>query len=772
MMRTWVDPFIGIYSGQCLCGPYLPYSLVRLGPDTIVGRQSTNGYGYGVDGRIARFSHTHVSGTGGPSRYGNVGFTPFIGPVDAWRSSPLAYHPQDEYAEPGYYAVSLQPEAIRAELTVTPHVGVHRYTFPAGTGGAHLLIDAGAVIQWEEMAPIPVLPGDKPGEWTQEYTGASVGGSIEWLSPTDLVGRADCQGGWGHNYPYSVFFALHFDQPARAQQCAVGMDRVSGPIAVGPQSKAIATFRLPDDPAEQPLCVQAWVGISYASLAHACASLAREVGSDHAQATTSPRQSSRHESTASAQAESFSPTLSFLPFDHVRTAAAATWDQALTAITVKGGSVEQRTLFATLFTRLVCMPTDLGIDDEHSLWHSGTRQFTDFYCFWDSVRNANQLISLFDPEREAAFLLAALDIAEHRGWLPDAWIAGHYGVSQGGSTIDILFCEAALKGLPGLTRQDYQRALAFMRKNALVPSPDPVHFGRDLRDQDREPPLAYISTDVPRFSASKHLEYCYQDWCAGTLAAWLGESEVAEAAYARASNVWKLWRDDLRCFAPRQPDGSWLTPFDPDQVKQQPRLVPYFYEATGRQWSFQVFHDFAGLVRRHGGPEAFVEVLDAFFAQGHYIQKETLLHIPYLYHYAGRPDKSAERVRALLARAYHATRNGLSDDEDMGCQSGWYLWSTMGLYPVMGQDLYLITAPTFTEIQIKLGNSGKHLLIQAPEAGPAYGYVAEVRLNGVPLQRSWLHHAEIAQGATLTFTLSPSPTSWGYGMTPPILPLS
>src|SRR4249920_1185954 len=91
----------------------------------------------------------------------------------------------------------------------------------------------------------------------------------------------------------------------------------------------------------------------------------------------------------------------------------------------RGGTHEQKMLFYTLFSRLLCMPSDLGIDDEYSSWHSGVRQFTDIYCLWDSVRNANALLSLFDPHMEVAILNSLLDIADHVGWLPDAWIAEH-----------------------------------------------------------------------------------------------------------------------------------------------------------------------------------------------------------------------------------------------------------------------------------------------------------------------------------------------------------
>jgi putative alpha-1,2-mannosidase len=175
----------------------------------------------------------------------------------------------------------------------------------------------------------------------------------------------------------------------------------------------------------------------------------------------------------------------------------------------------------------------------------------------------------------------------------------------------------------------------------------------------------------------------------------------------------------------------------------------------------------AGLIARHGGSEAFVRHLDEFFDEGYYSSKETMLHIPYLYIYAGRPDKTAERVRICLEKYFHPTRNGLSDNEDMGCQSAWYMCSTMGIYPIMGQDLYLLSSPLFKRTEMMLGTSGNRLVIEAPEAGPDRPFVRSVTLNGKPLDRAWLTHHEIAHGATLHFKLANSPGEWGMKELPP-----
>ncbi len=704
MLSTLVDPFIGVDGqGNCLCGPYLPFSLVRLGPDTLAPQPTS---GYRSNRPFVRFSHTHVSGTGGGGRYGNVGVIPFLGLP---RLELDGYERGEEQAQLGYYSVKLLPSHIKVELTVTPRVGIHSYTFPENQD-ANILLDLGAVIQAHS-------------DWLPENELAySIGGFVEWITETEVVGRADLQGGWGHRFPYSIYFYARFDIPTKQRIVANHTGIVKMPIAVGPNCKAVAHFGAAQE-------VVMHVGISYVSIAKARASVDREVGQKD--------------------------------FATLRNEATAIWDKALSSIQVEGGSNEQKTLFYTLFSRLLCMPSDLGIDDEQSSWLSGMRHFTDFYCLWDSVRNANSLISVFNPELEVAFLNCLLDVAEHIGWLPDAWIAGHSAQIQGGSSADILFCEAALKGLKGI---DYAKALLYMRKNNEVESPDPWLYGRHLQDYRN---LGYVSTNVERSSVSRHLEYTYQDWCIGMLAEHLGQHEIAQRYFSSSRKVWNLWREDIHFFAPRNPDGNWTTPFDPASNIQQMWRDPYFYEGTSWQWSFNVQHDFAGLIARHGGNEGFIQHLDEFFERGYYSSKETMLHIPYLYIYAGRPDKTAERVQTCMQRYFAPTRDGLSDNEDMGCQSAWYMCSAMGLYPIMGQDLYLLAPPIFTRTQVALGTSGNVLVIETPDANQEKPYIGAATLNGKPLDRAWLRHSEIAQDATLHLELSATPTTWGTQDPPP-----
>lgn len=706
----YVNPFIGVDGeNNCLCGPYLPNSIVRLGPDTLPPHLS---HGYDSTRPIIRFSHTHVSGTGGGGRYGNVGITPFSGPL---RFAADPGGKEEEFASAGYYSVRLMPSHIKAELTSTPRTGCHRYTYPEGAS-VNLLVDGAAVIQ---------VGGDNPGN----STGLSTGGYLEIVSAYEVTGRADLRGGWGHEFPYSVYFFISFDKPMENWMLAdAGGVRLRSSVD-GPNCKAALNFGACGG-------LEVKTGISYVSVGKARASVEREAEAG---------------------------------FDAIRQEAERIWEEKLSRVTVEGGSEEHTSLFYTLLTRLFCMPSDLGIDDENFAWESGVRHYTDLYALWDSVRNANSLITLLDPALERNILNCLLDIADHTGWLPDAWIMGHSAMIQGGSSADILLCEAALKKLGGI---DYRKALKQMRKNNEVKSPDTWLYGRHLDDYLS---LGYLSTKVKKNCVSRHMEYAYQDWCIGRLAEALHEEAIAEEYYGSSGKLWNLWREELRCFAPRLPGGEWVESFDPASCLPDSWNDPYFYEGTSWQWSFSTHHDFSGLIERHGGKEAFVTHLDRFFDEGHYYSKETMLHIPYLYIYAGRPDKSADRVRECLGKYFRAARDGLGDNEDMGCQSAFFICSSMGLYPLMGQDIYFLVPPVFGKTTMLLGEGEEQIPFvievrgdNVPEtSGPRYIISAEI--NGSKLDRAWLRHEEIAGGGKLTLTLGAEPGEWGK--TPPPSPL-
>ncbi|MDC3123178.1 GH92 family glycosyl hydrolase [Gammaproteobacteria bacterium] len=693
-----VNPFIGVDGpGNTLCGPYTPFGLVRLGPDCLPPHPTN---GYRSDRPLQGFTHTHVSGTGGEGRFGNLRVVPYLGAPD---DIPEGFERSEEIAAVGLYGVCMSPGNIWVELTSTPRCGICRFSFPEGNE-ANILIDAGAVHQFHPLRTATCLYAE-----------------IQWISNSAFEGHGTFRGGWGHDCPYKIFFSGSLNTTPDRILVGDADALLEHNHAVGEKAMAVAHFR-------RTQSVEVRIGVSFVGI---------------------PKARDSHDK----ECQPFS-------FEELTDRHRTQWQSWFDRIQVEGGTEEQRQIFQTFFYRLLCMPTDLGVADEMNHWQSDIRHFSEFYCLWDSVRNANSLLMLFAPELQRDMLNCLLDVADKTGWLPDAWITGHSTKIQGGSSADILFNEAALKGITGI---DYASALSFMRKNNEVESEDPYSHGRYLADY-RD--LGFVSTNAIN-CVSRHLEYSYQDWCIGSLAEQVGQHVVAERYFESARKLWNLWRPDLLHFAPKTPDGDWAEPFDINYARPDSWNDPYFYEGVSRAWSFNTQHDFAELVERCGGASAFEQKLDDFFNDKLRATKETFMHIPLLYHYAYRPDKSSLTLRNILAKAYSTARNGLPDNEDMGCHSAFYMCGMLGLYPMMGQDWYFLTAPGFTSSTITLGESGATFVIKAPKASPDHIYISAAKLNGKPIDRAWVYHREIEKGGQLTLDLCTAPTSWGAKRQPP-----
>jgi len=179
--------------------------------------------------------------------------------------------------------------------------------------------------------------------------------------------------------------------------------------------------------------------------------------------------------------------------------------------------------------------------------------------------------------------------------------------------------------------------------------------------------------------------------------------------------------------------------------------------------------DMKKLIEMAGGREMFDNRMDFIFSRGHFdVTNEPGFLMPVLYNYAGRPDKSADIVHLLLEKAFTDSRAGIPGNDDSGAMSSWLIFQTLGIYPVAGQDVYLISTPSLPDASLMLGN-GKVLRIVAKnlDGSGLNRYVQSATLNGKPLLNSWFRHRDIKDGATLVFTLGSAPSAWGRDVPPP-----
>jgi predicted alpha-1,2-mannosidase len=298
------------------------------------------------------------------------------------------------------------------------------------------------------------------------------------------------------------------------------------------------------------------------------------------------------------------------------------------------------------------------------------------------------------------------------------------------------------------------------------------HFKEGRGGLDDWHKLGYVSIEGSDRSGSVHMEYAADDFEIALLAKGLGKQDDYEKYRARSANWKNLWDADFTVdgfkgfIRPRHRDGSWLEPFS--AMMSGSWNGNTFYE--GNSWTYSTFvpQDVPALIRMSGGAQTFVDRLDAFFAvpERYDVGNEPGFLTPYLYNWAGRPDKTAAHVRAIIAASYHAGPTGLPGNDDSGAMSSWYAFGQMGIFPNAGQDLYLIGSPAYPETKLHLAG-GKTFTIEARGVSAENIYVGSATLNGKLLNRAWLRHAEIADGGRLVLTMSAKPGNWAQHDLPP-----
>ena len=170
-----------------------------------------------------------------------------------------------------------------------------------------------------------------------------------------------------------------------------------------------------------------------------------------------------------------------------------------------------------------------------------------------------------------------------------------------------------------------------------------------------------------------------------------------------------------------------------------------------------------------GGKADFNARLDELFTKGYYDHGNEPSHaITYLYDYSGEAWKTQEHVAEIRAKWYQDRPDGLAGNDDAGQMSAWYLFSALGFYPVTpGIPAYEIGTPLLPSATLHL-SSGKQFRIRAEGVSTENRYVQSATLNGKPLERFWIRHAEILAGGELVYRMGPQPNkAWPKDTTLP-----
>jgi predicted alpha-1,2-mannosidase len=703
-----VDPFIGVdWGGNTFVGSAIPYGLVKVGPDmeTFDGRRS--GFGYSSSGVILGFSHLHLSGAQG--KYGNILVAPVTGPLDL---SDIKTPRTDEVNHVGYYAATLSRYNVKVELTSSRRVGFHRYTF-LKSQQAHITINVASAL----------------GLGTDWQAQKFLGAEIHLTSNHEAQGVARFTGGWNRGGEYKVYYYMVLDTPAQAAKTWTGKTLAETKDAVvGADMPIGASF---DFATKVNQVIQAKVGISFISAEQAKQNVQQEIPAWN--------------------------------FSAIGIAATALWNAELAKLTLSGESDSQRRQLYTAMYHMMLMPTDRT--GENPDWQSTEPYYDDYYCIWDTYRTSSPLLTLISPDRQRDIIRSLIDIYRHTGYMPDARSGNDNGRTQGGSNANVVVADAWVKGLKGI---DYETAFAAMVHDAEVPPADAQKEGRGgLKDYNEK---GYVTLADER-SGSRTAEYSYDDFAISEVACGLGKTKEAALYSSRAHNFEHLWDKDMTAegfkgfMRPRNRDGSWAPPY----LVVRGTWPDFFYE--GDIWTYSIYapQDMRRLIEMAGGNESFVRRLDWTFLRRHFdVTNEPGFLLPVLYNYAGRPDKTADIVHMTLEKAFADNRAGIPGNDDSGAMSSWLIFSTLGLFPVAGQDVYLISTPSIPDASLDLGNGKKLRIIAKNLDGQGLNrYIQSATLNGVDLPNSWFRHAQIKDGAALVLTMGSGPSNWGRAVPPP-----
>ncbi|WP_414538845.1 GH92 family glycosyl hydrolase [Stenotrophomonas forensis] len=726
-----VDPFIGTGGeGHTYPGATVPFGMVQLSPDTrIQPREKAYGWAAGYrydDSSIVGFSHTHFSGTG-HSDLGDILLMPFTGTPGLERGDPekprsgyaSRFRHNDEKAEPGYYAVTLDDYKVRAELTTTARVGVHRYAFPRGTD-AKVLLDMRTSMY------------DYPGKVLWSRVRVRADGTVTGFRETR---------GWAPGR--QLYFAMRFSRPLAGHELHnteqdIVYKGFPPPGEKDPAQRAqiegrqlVGTFAF--GKLDAPLVVK--VAISPVSEAGAIANLDAEVAD--------------------------------FDFDRVRAQAKQEWTQALSVLDIDAPEHARRSAYTALYHAMLGPTLFMDADSQYRGSDNAVHKaegYTNYSTFslWDTYRALHPLLTLVQPEkRNSDFVNSMLAHHEHSpyGMLPvwsfhgleDWCMIGYHAVP--------VIADAYVKGIRGF---DADKALKAMVETANYGPYDGIAQYREL---------GYVPIDEEGEAASKTLEYAFDDWTIARMAQAMGKTDVAATFDKRAGNWRNAFDKDTGFMRARKRDGSFRTPFDPSASG----YGTDYTEGNAWQYSWYVPQDVAGLAAAHGGSDKLLARLDEVFNAkvdpsifehmeditgliGWYAHgNEPSHHVAYLYAYAGQPWRTQARLKQIMDTQYADRPDGLAGNDDVGQMSAWYVFTALGFYPVApGSGEYILGRPFLPRTAMRLPN-GKTFTIVADGLDDKHTYVGSVSLNGKPLQRTFLRHDEILAGGELRFSMQAEP---------------
>ncbi|RYG70675.1 glycoside hydrolase family 92 protein, partial [bacterium] len=468
-------------------------------------------------------------------------------------------------------------------------------------------------------------------------------------------------------------------------------------------------------------------------------------------------------------------------FEGVRKTTAAAWEKLLERIAVEGSEERKETFYSSLYRALKYPRKIYEYNSAGEMVHyspfNGKVEKGPSYTdtgLWDTFRTQFPLFSIAYPDVYGEIMEGWLNAYREGGWLTHWPNPGGFR-SMPGNFADTMVADAMVKGIKGF---DYPTAYAALRKDAFeIPVGEPGKPVGGKAAMEEYLRLGYVPARKSEYWVSMTLDYAYNDWCVAQAAKLMSKPEDYQALMKRSQNYKNLWDRSTGFMRAKNENGRWA-----ERNFDEYAWGGGYTESGPWQSSWAVQHDALGLADLTGGPIAFGKVLDDLFTHppifktGAYngvIHEMTefvavgmgqfgacnqpSFHLPYLYAGIGQPWKTEYWSRRACKELFNAGPDGFAGDDDNGSLSGWYLLSSMGIYPLTpGHPSYVLTSPEFDSVKINLP-SGKTISIGAKGNSEKNVYVRSRTVNGKPWTKTWISHADLVGGATISNSMSDQP---------------
>lgn len=528
---------------------------------------------------------------------------------------------------------------------------------------------------------------------------------IEITSPSTCEGFSLGGDFCGSETPYQIYFAAEFDQPAKNTGTWMKTALLdSAQLAHGKNSGAYFTF---DTKCDKEVTYR--IAISFVSIENARKNLAN--------------------------------SRSFADFHSYRSDAERVWNENLSKIKIDGGASDRKIQFYThlyhcfIHPNIVsdCNGEYMGADYAVHKVQDG-REYYSSFSVWDTYRTQAQLVAMLYPKQAADMMQSLVDFAVQSGGY-GRWILANIetGIMQGDPTPILIANSYAF----GATNFDVDKAYQYMKKGATVP----LSYSQD---KEIRPFLTdYIEKGLA--PASMLLEYVSADFAIGKFADHaLGNQEEASFFFKRAQNWKKMFNPQLNWLCSRNLNGQWK------------KITDDWREGTYKNYFWMVPHNLDALIDTIGGKntaEARLDSLfvrldasydDDWFAAGN----EPDFQVPWIYNWTDSPAKTSQVVSRILKEMYNSTPSGLPGNDDLGSMGAWYVFASIGLYPMIpGVGGFSVNYPQFEYITVTLPLGKLVINCRSCEKKDT----GLLRLNNRPHRSRWIDWNDLKNGAILTF---------------------